>query len=118
MRQANSPHTIDTGRTTEVSRIQIQTEASQLLITIKPSYWSLGFSISPLMSTLTTKTQSLNFESKTHEAQLEDQKPKKSSRMSSRRKKKPQNQQMVRKAANQRKGWEKLKTQAQTQNSP
>jgi hypothetical protein len=56
------------------------------------------------MSTLTTKTQSLNFESKTHEAQLEGQKPKKSSRMSSRRKKKPQNQQMVRKAENQRKG--------------
>jgi hypothetical protein len=39
------------------------------------------------MSTLTIKTQSLKFESKTHEAQLEDQKPKKSSRRSSRRRK-------------------------------
>jgi hypothetical protein len=35
-----------------------------------------------------SKTQSLNFESKTHEAQLEDQKSKKSSRMSSRERKK------------------------------
>jgi hypothetical protein len=34
-----------------------------------------------------TKVQSLNFESKTHEAQLEAQKPKKSSRKSSRRRK-------------------------------
>jgi hypothetical protein len=33
------------------------------------------------------KAQSLNFESKTHEAQLEDQKPKKSSRRSFRRRK-------------------------------
>jgi hypothetical protein len=32
-----------------------------------------------------TKTQSLNFESKTHEAQLEDQKPNKNLRRSSRR---------------------------------
>jgi hypothetical protein len=34
-----------------------------------------------------TKAQSLNFKSKTHEAQLEDQKPMKSSRRSSRRRK-------------------------------
>jgi hypothetical protein len=40
-----------------------------------------------LMSTLTTKAQRLKFESKTHEAQLEDQKPRKNSRSSSRRKK-------------------------------
>jgi hypothetical protein len=33
------------------------------------------------------KTQSLNFESKTHEAQLEDREPKKSSRRLSRRRK-------------------------------
>jgi hypothetical protein len=47
---------------------------------------TLGFSISPLMSPLTTKAQSLKFESKRpHEAQLEDQKAKKSSRRSSRR---------------------------------
>jgi hypothetical protein len=38
------------------------------------------------MSTLTTqKAQNLNFKSKTHEAQLEDQKPRKSLRRSSRR---------------------------------
>jgi hypothetical protein len=39
------------------------------------------------MSPLITKAQSLKFESKTHEAQLEDQKAKKSSRMPSRRRK-------------------------------
>jgi hypothetical protein len=44
------------GRTNESSRIRIQTEASQLLITIKPINWPLSFSISPLMSTLTTQT--------------------------------------------------------------
>jgi hypothetical protein len=32
---------------------------------MKPSNWLLGFSISPLMSPLTTKAQSLKFESKT-----------------------------------------------------
>jgi hypothetical protein len=37
------------------------------------------------MSPLTTKAQSLKFESKTHEAQLEDPKSQKSSRRSSRR---------------------------------
>jgi hypothetical protein len=37
------------------------------------------------MSTLTIKAQSLKFESKTHEAQLEDQNLKESSRMSSSR---------------------------------
>jgi hypothetical protein len=52
----DSPTTIDNkGRTTETSRIQIQIEASQLLITYKPRYWPLGFTISTLMSTLTTK---------------------------------------------------------------
>jgi hypothetical protein len=45
--------------------IRIQTSPSQWLITIKPMNWPLGFSISPLMSPLTTKAQSLNFESKT-----------------------------------------------------
>jgi hypothetical protein len=49
----------------EQSRIQIQTSPSQWLITIKPRNWPLGFSISPLMSPLTTKAQSLTFESKT-----------------------------------------------------
>jgi hypothetical protein len=46
-------------------RIQIQTSPSQWLITIKPRNWPLGFSISPLMSPLTTKAQSLKFKSKT-----------------------------------------------------
>jgi hypothetical protein len=50
---------------TKLSRIRIQTLPSQWLITIKPRNWSLGFSISPLMSPLTTKAQSLKFESKT-----------------------------------------------------
>jgi hypothetical protein len=49
----------------KLSRIQIQTSPSEWLITIKPRNWPLGFSIFPLMSTLTTKTQSLKFESKT-----------------------------------------------------
>jgi hypothetical protein len=49
----------------KLSRIQIQTSPSQWLITIKPMNWPLGFSISPLMSPLTTKAQSLMFEFKT-----------------------------------------------------
>jgi hypothetical protein len=44
----------------------------------------------------------LNFESKTYEAQLEDQRPRKSSRRSFRRRKK-QTQQKARKAAKQKK---------------
>jgi hypothetical protein len=49
----------------KLSRIRIQTPPNQWLITIKPRNWPLGFSISPLMSPLTTKAQSLKFESKT-----------------------------------------------------
>jgi hypothetical protein len=45
-------------------RIRIQTSPSQWLITIKPRNWPLCFSISPLMNPLTTKAQSLKFESK------------------------------------------------------
>jgi hypothetical protein len=48
---------IDRGRTTETSRIRIQATANQWLITIKPMYWPLCFSISPLMSTLTKNTK-------------------------------------------------------------
>jgi hypothetical protein len=44
-------------------RIRIQPSPSQWLITIKPRNWPLGFSISPLMSSLTTNAQSLKFES-------------------------------------------------------
>jgi hypothetical protein len=50
---------------TKLSRIRIQTSPSQWLITIKPRNITVGFSISPLMSPLTTKAQSLKFESKT-----------------------------------------------------
>jgi hypothetical protein len=50
---------------TKLSWIQIQTSPSQWLIIIKPRNWPLGFSISSLMSPLTTKEQSLRFKSKT-----------------------------------------------------
>jgi hypothetical protein len=49
----------------KLSRIRIQSSPSQWLITIKPMNCPLGFSISPLMSPLTTKAQSLKFKSKT-----------------------------------------------------
>jgi hypothetical protein len=55
----------DKGKTTKMSSIRIQTSASQWLITIKPRNWPLAFSISSLMSPLTTKVQSLNLESET-----------------------------------------------------
>jgi hypothetical protein len=51
----------DMGRTTKTSRIQIQNEVSQLLITSKPRYWPLGLSISPLMGTLTIKNTNFEF---------------------------------------------------------
>jgi hypothetical protein len=63
------------GRTTKISRIQIQTEASQLLITNQTK----------VLTTQRLKIWILN--PRPHEAQLEDQKPKKSSRRSSRRRK-------------------------------
>jgi hypothetical protein len=45
---------------------------------IKPRYWPLGFSISPLMSTLTTQRHRVWISNpRPHEAQLEDQKSKK-----------------------------------------
>jgi hypothetical protein len=50
---------------TKLSWIRIQTSPSQWLITIKARNWPLGFSISPLMSPLTTKARSLKFKSKT-----------------------------------------------------
>jgi hypothetical protein len=62
----DSPNEIRSNKNkTKLSRIWIQTSPSQWLITIKPRNWLLGFSISPLMSPLTTKVQSLKFESKT-----------------------------------------------------
>jgi hypothetical protein len=81
---------------------------------IKPRYRPLDFSISPLDEYIdNTKAQSLNFESKTHKAQLEDQKPKKHSRMSSKRRKnaKPTNGTKSGKP-------KKKQRKAQTQNSP
>ncbi len=60
----DSSHKIDSSEITKMSQIWIQTLACQWLITIKSRYWPLGFSISPLMSPLTTKAQSLKFESK------------------------------------------------------
>jgi hypothetical protein len=55
---------------------------------IKPRYWSLGFSISSLMSTLTTKRHKVLISNpRPHESPLEDQNPKKSSRSLSRRRK-------------------------------
>jgi hypothetical protein len=47
--------------------------------------WFLNLSLDEYIDNI--KAQSLNFESKTHESQLGDQKPKKSSRRSSRRRK-------------------------------
>jgi hypothetical protein len=46
----------DKGKTTEMSLIHIQTKAYQWLITIKLSNWPLGFLISPLMTSLITKS--------------------------------------------------------------
>jgi threonine aldolase len=51
-----------------------------------------------------------------HEAQLDDQKPKKNSRRLSRRRKNHKNQQMARKVANQIKSKEKLKLKTPPEN--
>jgi hypothetical protein len=75
------------GKTTEPSRIRIQTSSSQWLITIKPRNWPPGFSISPLTSPLTTKAQSLKFESKTLWSTARRPKSQEKLKMSSRRRK-------------------------------
>jgi hypothetical protein len=62
--------------------------ASQLLNTSQTKVlatWFLNLFIDEYIDN--TKAESLNFESETHEAQLEDQKSKKSSRRSSKRRK-------------------------------
>jgi hypothetical protein len=67
--------------------------AHQRLITHRTKVlttWFLNFPLDEYIDNI--KAQNLNFESKTHEAQLEDQKPRK---RSSRRRKKPQGQQMA-----------------------
>jgi hypothetical protein len=61
-----------------------------------------------------TKTQSLNFEFKTQEAQLEDQKPKKIFRKSSRRRKSRKANKMHEKRQNQRNSKKISKTQKLT----
>jgi hypothetical protein len=55
---------------------------------IKPRYWPLRFSISPLMSSLTTKKHKVwSLNPRPHKARLEDQNTTKNSRRSSRRRK-------------------------------
>jgi hypothetical protein len=53
-------------RITEMSQISIQTSTSQWLITIKPRNWPLGFSISPLMSSLITKNTKFELQIQGH----------------------------------------------------
>jgi hypothetical protein len=66
----DSPTKIDNrGKTTEDSRIQIQTMPSQLLITYETkalTTWFLNLSLDEYIDN--TKAQCLKFESKTHEA--------------------------------------------------
>jgi hypothetical protein len=77
------------GRTIKISWIQNQTMDINYSSRIKPRYSPLGFSISPLMSTLTTQKHKVwILNPRPHDTQLEDHKPKKSSRRSSRRRKK------------------------------
>jgi hypothetical protein len=73
----------------KIFRIRIQTEASQLVIIYQTKVLVTWFLNPPPLDEYSdnTNVQSLNFKSKTHEAQLDDQKPKKSSRVSSRRRK-------------------------------
>jgi hypothetical protein len=73
----------------KISRIRIQTEASQLVIIYQTKVLVTWFLNPPPLDEYSdnTNVQNLNFKSKTHEAQLDDQKPKKSSRVSSRRRK-------------------------------
>jgi hypothetical protein len=59
----NSPNETMIKKQNELSQIRIQSSSNQWLITIKLRNWPLGFSIFPLMSPLTTKAQSLKFES-------------------------------------------------------
>jgi hypothetical protein len=89
---------------------------------IKPRYWPLDFSISPLMSTLTTQRNKVWISNpRPHEAQLEDQKAKKSSRRSSRRRKNHKANKRHEKRQTKQNGKEELRkaqNQTQTQNCP
>jgi hypothetical protein len=108
------------GKTTEPSQIWFHTSPSQWLITIEPRNWLLGFSISPLMSPLTTKTQNLKFESKTPWSTDRRPKSKEKLKRSPRRSKTTEANKKARKTA---KSWkeqeEKLKTNTPPEiNSP
>jgi hypothetical protein len=81
------------GKTTEMSRIQIQTSACQWLITYQTNElitWFLNLSLNESIGNTTHKVWILN--PRPHEAQLEDQEVKESSRRSSRRREKSQGQ--------------------------
>jgi hypothetical protein len=84
-----SPHEIDSRVAPQkISEFKFKPRQDNYSSQIKPQYWPLGFSIAPLMSTLTTQRHKIwILNPRPHEAQLEDQKPKKSSRKSSRRRK-------------------------------
>jgi hypothetical protein len=73
----DSPHKINSSRTTEMSWIRIQIMACQWLIIIKPRYWSLGFSIFPYEYINNKKYKVWISNPRLLEAQLEDRKPKK-----------------------------------------
>jgi hypothetical protein len=62
-----------------------------------------------------TKAQSLNFKSKTHKAQLEDQKAKKSSRRSTRRRKNYKASKWSKKRQTQQNGKEELRKSSKSQ---
>jgi hypothetical protein len=63
----------DKGKTTKISWIWIQTSPSQWLITLKPRNWPLSLSISPWWVHRQQKAQVWSSNSRSHEAQLEDQ---------------------------------------------
>jgi hypothetical protein len=117
----------------KLSWIRMQTSPSQWLITIKPRNVPLGFSISSLMSPLTTKAHSLRFESKTpwstarrpkktrgaQECHLEEGKPQKSTKDKKSDKAKQNGKKELRKAQNQHrssKEQKKLKINIKAQN--
>jgi hypothetical protein len=119
----------------KLSWIQIQISPSQWLITIKPRNWPLGFSISPLMSPLTTKTQSLKFESKipwstarrpkklrkTQEGHLEEEKSQKPTRGTKSGKSKQNGKEELRKTQkckNRSKSTQKLKNNTPLKSTP
>jgi hypothetical protein len=110
-----STWTKDKGKTTKTSGFEFKprqvnyssqlNQGSDYLVSQSPPWWVHW----------QQKAQSLNFESKTHEAQLEDQKPKKSLRRSSRRRKHHKASKRHEKRQTKQKGKEELR---KAQNSP